>query len=315
MSNDPYTNVESRERTRKFFLYILNSYYFPFASGKADAKQGRATGEEFLNRNSPEYRAKMDAVIANDIERLITLAVRFRFYEFPDLGGMYQREFCRRVKLQWPEDLYQEFSKFVAGNDQIRVDYFARLEAAHSQLVPDLPGDGPQPTTGPCPYCDGELVVMVPVASQRTGEIRNCAYRCTCHAAAAKYGGLPVAEQPMLDHARKQAGREKHDAAQYLKRIGVDPDRPLTFGDFFRQLKRHLGAGAIGTPGIRLNRPKTDLPDVASRPTPPPAPEPLADAGGDFRAFSDDASALAVFNEQIPGEPAWGDDDSGSMIF
>lgn len=318
MTDDPYRDKNFRDRVRLYFLQILDSYYFPFATGKAGIKEGRATGEDLMNRNSDEYRRKMESVVDNDLDRFITLTLKFRFNEFPQLGGQFRREFLRRIKLQWPEDLYQEFSKFVANNDQIRTEYHRQIEEAHRHLVPD--GErksGPEPVEhGSCPYCEGNLVLMIAVLNLQSGEERKCAYRCVCEPAALKYGGLPAAERPMLEHAKVENGRKADESREYLKRIGVDPDKPLTFGDFFRQLKRFLSSTTQGTISTRQNRTKTGLDSTLDHEKVNLPQNDRECSRNDFSPVSDDeASALAIYNEQIPGEAAWGDDTEGNLIF
>lgn len=103
-------------------------------------------------------------------------------------------------------------------------------------------------------------------------------------------------------------------ANNFSMRYGVNESmRPA---DFWNKVKRELGPLSFKSPEVIQKRPKTDLNLI---PTPRPVNLPSDQQEclkNDFRSVSDDeASALAIYNEQIPGEAAWGDDENGTLIF
>jgi hypothetical protein len=76
-----------------------------------------------------------------------------------------------------------------------------------------------------CEFCDGIGVVMVDQV-HRSGELFKAAYRCDCPASVA-YAGVPAASPESMASARRENLAVRDRQREWLKRNGIDPDRPL----------------------------------------------------------------------------------------
>lgn len=140
--------------------------------------------------------------------------------EHPDLAMKYREQFYT-VKCRDPYRLYALFVQFVQEHQHIHREYFSVQE----------------PASG-CDICEGHGTLIAPMI-RKGGEITDRCFRCVCDLGKVKYGGLPEATSTIIRWRRDENRREEQRAYEYLRRLDIDPDRPIQFKQLISALTSH----------------------------------------------------------------------------
>lgn len=175
--------------------------------------------------------------------------------EHPELARKY-RDKMYEQKCSDPHRMYQLFVAVVQANKSLHVEYFSSIEIHEN-----------------CEYCESLGVIVAPMQNMKSGEIHDKTFRCVCDAGRIRFGGVPEATSEMLRWRLDANRREADRAREYIKSLGLDPDKRFTFGEFFRTLSR---SGSIGK---RVQREVHEGVEWKPLPLPPvvPVPEPEAE--------------------------------------
>lgn len=143
--------------------------------------------------------------------------------EHPELANKY-RDKLYEQKCNDPHRLYQMFVATVQANRNIHQEYFSNIDIRAN-----------------CEYCENIGVVMIPMLNGESGEITNRSFRCSCETGKIKFGGVPEASPSSLAWRLKENRRENQKAREYIQGIGLDPDKPVSFREFFNHITRRSG--------------------------------------------------------------------------
>lgn len=160
--------------------------------------------------------------------------------EHPELANKY-RDKLYEQKCSDPNRLYQLFVATVQANRNIHHEYFGTINIQTN-----------------CDACENQGVVMIPMEN-KSGQTNMRAFRCSCEFGKIRYGGLPEATHEMLRWRVDENRRETDKAREYIKGIGLDPDKPISFREFFNHITRR--SGPIGK-NVAANRKDSFTPPV-----------------------------------------------------
>lgn len=223
------------------------------------------------------FAAEFEGVMVGQVDRWLDYYASQGFGGHPDLARLFRDKFIESAKIiRQPVQIFSLFCAFVKENGTLKEQYIQAKLLEKSD----------------CQTCRGMGGFMAPVVNSKTGEERECFFSCQCDRGRLMYGGaLPhnQATDAMMRWKREQDAIEAENAREYVKGLGIDPDRPHTFGDLWRALNKNLGP--IGQ-NVE-NRAKTPLPATPEIKTPVPTFIPDKPAQGDLRPLQPSASDLA----------------------
>lgn len=136
------------------------------------------------------------------------------------------RDLFYTKKVSGPYQVITEFGRFILNNPRIREEHFEERQAYLSKQE--------------CDACENQGVVMIPMEN-KSGQTNMRAFRCSCEFGKIRYGGLPEATHEMLRWRVGENRRETDKAREYIKGIGLDPDKPVSFREFFNHITKRSG--------------------------------------------------------------------------